>query len=135
MIYTKSHNFLPALTRNGCSNLKITGSQEEVGGERVSTEDRLWNNLQYPTLSRLIIPNNIQVIFWNCCWRCMNYWKMFIKMQVFNLRSKTVRFSSECSLGIMWPNIPHLLAVALRNNAKGQRQILQVTIYVWHCQK
>ena len=31
-------------------------------GER-STEDRVWNNLWYPTLSRLIIPNDIQVIF------------------------------------------------------------------------
>ena len=33
-----------------------------IGGE-ISTEDRLWNNLRYPTLSRLIISNNIQVIF------------------------------------------------------------------------
>ena len=41
-------------------------------------------------------------------------------MQVFDLRSKLIRFSSECSLGIKVhardPNMPHLLAVALMSN-------------------
>ena len=41
-------------------------------------------------------------------------------MQVFDLRSKPIRFSSECSLGIKArpcdPNMPHLLAIALMNN-------------------
>ena len=31
--------------------------------------------------------------------RCINYLKMLIKMQVFQLGSKHLRFSSECSLG------------------------------------
>ena len=29
----------------------------------MSTDDHLWNSLCYPTQSRLIISNNIQVIF------------------------------------------------------------------------
>ena len=41
-------------------------------------------------------------------------------MQVFDLRSKLVRFSSECTLGIKIhvcdPNMLHLLVVALMNN-------------------
>ena len=41
-------------------------------------------------------------------------------MQVFNLKSKTVRFSFECSLGIKVhacdANMPDLLAVTLMNN-------------------
>ena len=49
-----------------------------------------------------------------------HYWKMLIKMQVFDLRSKPIRFSSECSLGIKVhacdPNMPHLLAVVFMNN-------------------
>ena len=67
MIYTRLHRFLPAL-KNGCSNLELLAKQvcdgggQEVGGE-ISTEDRLWNSLWYPTLSRLITSNNIQVIF------------------------------------------------------------------------
>ena len=32
-------------------------------GREISTEDHLWNSLWYPTLSRLVISNNIQVIF------------------------------------------------------------------------
>ena len=38
---------------------------------------------------------------------------------MFDLRSKPIRFSSECSLGIKVhacdPNMPHLFAVALMN--------------------
>ena len=49
-----------------------------------------------------------------------HYWKMLIKMQVFDLRSKPIRFSSECSLGIKVhacdPNMPHLLAVVFMKN-------------------
>ena len=45
---------------------------------------------------------------------------MLIEMQVFDLRSKPVRFSSECSLGIKVhacdPNMLNLLAVVLMNN-------------------
>ena len=41
-------------------------------------------------------------------------------MQVLDLRSKPIRFSSECSMGIKVhacdPNMPHLLAVSLMNN-------------------
>ena len=41
-------------------------------------------------------------------------------MQVFDLRSKPIKFSSECSLSIEIhacdPNMPHLLAIALMNN-------------------
>ena len=41
-------------------------------------------------------------------------------MQMFDLRSKPLRFSSGCSLGIKVhecdPNMPNLLAVALMNN-------------------
>ena len=55
------------------------------------------------------------------CWFVSDhYWKMLIKMQVFDLRSKPIRFSSECSLGIKVhacdPNMPHLLAVVFMNN-------------------
>ena len=39
---------------------------------------------------------------------------------MFDLRSKPIRFSSECSLGIKVhacdPNMPQLLAIALMNN-------------------
>ena len=39
---------------------------------------------------------------------------------MFDLRSKSIRFSSECSLGIKVqacdPNMPHVLVVALMNN-------------------
>ena len=35
-------------------------AKKSVG--EISTEDCLWNNLWYPTLSRLIISNDIQVI-------------------------------------------------------------------------
>ena len=39
---------------------------------------------------------------------------------MFDLKSKPIRFSSECSLGIKVhacdPNMPHLLAGALMNN-------------------
>ena len=45
---------------------------------------------------------------------------MRIKMQVFDLRSKPIRCSSESSLGIKVhacdPNMPHVVAVALMNN-------------------
>ena len=55
---------------------------------------------------RLIVSNNIQVIFG-------------IKT-MFDLRSKPVRFSCECSLGIKVhacdPNMLNLLAVVLMNN-------------------
>ena len=41
-------------------------------------------------------------------------------MQVFDLRSKPMRFSPECLLGIKVhacdPNMPHVLAVARMNN-------------------
>ena len=40
---------------------------------------------------------------------------MLIKIEVFDLKSKSVRFSSECSLGIKVdacdPNMPHVAAV------------------------
>ena len=68
MIYTRSHSFLPALKSGECSNRELLaqqvcdGGSKEVG-EEISTEDRLWNNLWYPTLLRLIVSNNIQVIF------------------------------------------------------------------------
>ena len=36
---------------------------KKLGEREISTEDRSWNSLWYPTLSRSIISNNILVIF------------------------------------------------------------------------
>jgi len=36
---------------------------KKLGEREISTEDCLWNILWYPTLLRLVISNNIQIIF------------------------------------------------------------------------
>ena len=50
-------------------------------------------------------------------------------MQVFDLKSKPMRFSSECLLGIKVhacdPNMPHLLAVTLMNLLMSLRMTCQ----------
>ena len=41
---------------------------------------------------------------------------MRIKMQVFDLRSKPIRFSLGIKVHACDPNMPHVVAVALMNN-------------------
>ena len=67
MIYSRTHNFLPALKKwmqqpwiTGLASLWWRWPRSRGG---ISTEDRLWNSLWYPMLSKLIISNNIQFIF------------------------------------------------------------------------
>ena len=68
MIYRRSHSFWPALKKLMrwpwvTALASLWWRWQRRRGREISTEDHLWNSLWYPTLSRLVISNNIQVIF------------------------------------------------------------------------
>ena len=68
--FTQGHTAFDQHWRNWCGDLELLHGLASLSwrwprsrGREISTEDHLWNSLWYPTLSRLVISTNIQVIF------------------------------------------------------------------------